>query len=153
MPDIENSRKAAEKGAEWLAVEQPKNSLKNSRNTRKTAVLTVFRVFPLFLRLFSAALPRATRHPFRLFSNQCRAFGTSVFGRGDCKAIAIPLLHRVSCSIVDYRCYTPTSFCKRGLSQSKTDLTRGVPQKSLDSEAYRAVAGVARNSILVAPCG
>ena len=37
MPDIENSRKTAEKGAEWVTVKQPKNSWKNSRNTRKTA--------------------------------------------------------------------------------------------------------------------
>ena len=28
-------------------------------------------------------------------------------------------------SIADYRCYTLTSFHKNGLSQSKTDLTRG----------------------------
>ena len=36
MRDIENSRKTAEKGAEWVMVKQPKNSRKNSRNTRKT---------------------------------------------------------------------------------------------------------------------
>ena len=36
-PDIENSRKTAEKGAEWVTVKQPKNSRKNSRNNRKTA--------------------------------------------------------------------------------------------------------------------
>ena len=35
MPDIENSRKTAEKGAERVTVKQPKNSRKNSRNTRK----------------------------------------------------------------------------------------------------------------------
>ena len=37
MLDIENSRETAEKGAEWVTVKQPKNSRKNSRNTRKTA--------------------------------------------------------------------------------------------------------------------
>ena len=59
MPDIENSRKTAEKGAEWVTIKQPKNSRKNSRNTRKTAVLTAFRcfsgvsaVFPAVFRLF-----------------------------------------------------------------------------------------------------
>ena len=40
-----------------------------------------------------------------------------------------------------------TSFCKNGLSQSKTDLTRGLSQEELASEAYRATSGVARNSI------
>ena len=54
MPDIENSRKTAENGAEWVTVKQPKNSRKNSR---------------LFFGCF-----------------QCRAFGTSVGGRGDCKS-------------------------------------------------------------------
>ena len=34
MPDIENSRETAEKGTEWVTVKQPKNSRKNSRNTR-----------------------------------------------------------------------------------------------------------------------
>ena len=52
MPDIENSRKTAEKGAEWATAKQPKNSQKNSRNTRK-AVFRVFRLFfPAVFRLF-----------------------------------------------------------------------------------------------------
>ena len=62
-------------------------------------------------------------------------------------SVAIPLSHCVSSGIADYRCYTPTSFLKNGLSQPKTDLTRGVSQKKLASEAYRAIGGVARNSI------
>ena len=33
--------------------------------------------------------------------------------------VAIPLSHCVSCGIADYRCYTPTSFRKRGLSPSR----------------------------------
>ena len=33
--------------------------------------------------------------------------------------VAITLLHCVFCGIADYRCYTPTSFRKSGLSQSK----------------------------------
>ena len=41
MPDNENSRKTAEKGAEWVTVKQPKNSRKNSRNTRKTVKTAV----------------------------------------------------------------------------------------------------------------
>ena len=52
MPDIEDSRKTAEKGAEWVTVKQPQNSRKNSRNTRKTAVLTVFQLFFGCLRHF-----------------------------------------------------------------------------------------------------
>ena len=39
--------------------------------------------------------------------------------------VAIPLSHCVSCGIADYRCYTPTSFRKNGLSQSKDRLQRG----------------------------
>ena len=56
MPDIENSRKTAKKGAEWVPVKQPKNSRKNSRNTRKTVETAVFpgvsAVFPAVFRLF-----------------------------------------------------------------------------------------------------
>ena len=61
MPDIENSRKTAKKGAKWVTVKQPTNSRENSRNTRKTAVLTVFRLFfgrfGCFSGCFSAVLP------------------------------------------------------------------------------------------------
>ena len=59
---------------------------------------------------------------------------------------AIPLSQCVSCGIADYRCYTP-DFHKTGMSQPKTDLTRGASQKKLASEAYRVIGGVARNSI------
>ena len=52
MPDIENSRKTAQKGAEWVTVNQPNDSRKNSRNTRKPAVLTVPAAFPAVFRLF-----------------------------------------------------------------------------------------------------
>ena len=61
--------------------------------------------------------------------------------------VAIPLSHCVSCGIADYRCYTPTSVRKSGLSQSKDRPSKGVSQKKLASEAYRAIGGVARNSI------
>ena len=61
MPDIENSRKTAEKGAEWVTVKQPKNSRKNNRNTRKTAEKQskqlFFGCFGCFSGCFSAALP------------------------------------------------------------------------------------------------
>ena len=60
MPDIENSRKTAERGAEWVTVKQPKNSRKNSRNTRKkqpknsqnSCFSGVSAVFPAVFRLF-----------------------------------------------------------------------------------------------------
>ena len=45
--------------------------------------------------------------------------------------VAIPLSHCVVCGIADYRCYTPTSFLKNGLSQSKTGLRGGYRRKSL----------------------
>ena len=62
--------------------------------------------------------------------------------------VAIPLSHCVSRGVADYRCYTPTSFLKNGLYRSpKTDLSRGISQKKLASEAYRAFGGVERNSI------
>ena len=59
----------------------------------------------------------------------------------------MPLSHCVSCGIADYRCHTPTSFRKNGLSQSKDRPNKGASQKELASEAYRAIGGVARNSI------
>ena len=55
--------------------------------------------------------------------------------------------HFVFCGIADYRCYTPTSVHKNGLSQSKDRPRRGASQKKLASEAYRATGGIARNSI------
>ena len=61
--------------------------------------------------------------------------------------VAIPLSHCDSYGIADYRCYTPTSFLKNGLSQSNDKPNKGVSQKKLASEAYRAIGGVARNSI------
>ena len=94
MPDIENSRKTAEKGAEWVTVNQPKNSRKNTRNTRKTPESSqnscfsgVSGVFPAVFRLFYRD-PLGTL--FGCFSAvfQCRAFGTSVGGRGDCNTFA-----------------------------------------------------------------
>ena len=39
--------------------------------------------------------------------------------------VAIPLSHCVSCGIADYRCYTPTSVCRNGLSQSKDRPNKG----------------------------
>ena len=62
--------------------------------------------------------------------------------------VAIPLSHCISCDIADYRCYTPTSLFKNGLSQPKgRPNKKGVSQSKLNSEAYRAIGGVARNSI------
>ena len=56
--------------------------------------------------------------------------------------VAQPLSHCVFCGIVDYRCYTPTSFRKNGLSQSKNS-PWVVSQQKLASEAYRTTRGVA----------
>ena len=39
--------------------------------------------------------------------------------------VAIPLSHCVSCGITDYRCYTPTSFLKYGISRSKDRANKG----------------------------
>ena len=61
--------------------------------------------------------------------------------------VAIPLSPCVSCGIADYRCYTPLLSLKMAYRNPKTDLSRGVSQKKLASEAYRAIEGVARNSI------
>ena len=61
--------------------------------------------------------------------------------------VAIPLSHCVSCGIADYPCYTPTSFRKNGLSQSKDRPNKGGIAEKLASEANRAIGGDARNSI------
>ena len=61
--------------------------------------------------------------------------------------VAIPLSHCVFFGIAEYRCYTPTSFRKDGLSQAKVRPNKWTSQKKLASEAYRAIGGVARNSI------
>ena len=39
--------------------------------------------------------------------------------------VAIPLSHCASCGIADCRCYTPTSFLKNGLPQSKDRPNKG----------------------------
>ena len=41
MPDIENNRKTAPKGAEWVPGKDPAKQLKNDRNIRKIVVLMV----------------------------------------------------------------------------------------------------------------
>ena len=64
MPDIEGSRKTAEKGAGWVTVKQPKNSRKNTRNTRKTVKTAVFRVFRVFFRLFFGCFTVTHTAPF-----------------------------------------------------------------------------------------
>ena len=56
--------------------------------------------------------------------------------------VAIPLSHCVSYGIADYSCYTPTSFRKNDLSRSKDRPNKGVAQKRLVPEAYRATGGV-----------
>ena len=61
--------------------------------------------------------------------------------------VAIPLSHCVSCGIADSRYYTPTSFRKPAYRSAKTGLGGGASKKKLASEAYRAIGGVARNSI------
>ena len=45
--------------------------------------------------------------------------------------VAILLSHCVSCGIADYRCHTPTSFCKMAYRSERTGLTRGYSRKSL----------------------
>ena len=57
---------------------------------------------------------------------------------------AIPMLHCVSCGIA---ATLPLLSLKIAYRSPKTGLTRGVSQKKLASEAYRAIGGVARNSI------
>ena len=57
------------------------------------------------------------------------------------------LMHCIVCGIADFCCYTPILSIKVAYRNPKTDLTRGVSQKKLASEAYRAIGGVARNSI------
>ena len=85
MPDTENSRKTAEKGAEWVPgnvpVKQPKNSWTNSQKQSKQLF---FGCFGCSSGCFWAALPWPTRHLFRLFfgCSQCRALD----GRRDCNS-------------------------------------------------------------------
>ena len=85
MPDVENSRKTAEKGCR---VGHGKTAEKQPENTRNTLKTDVFRVFRVFFRLFFGCFTVTHSAPFsavfRLF--QRRAFGTSVAGRGDCKS-------------------------------------------------------------------
>ena len=64
--------------------------------------------------------------------------------------VAIPPSHCVFCGIADYRCYTPTSFLKNGLSQSEDRPNKGGIAEKLTCEGYRATGGVARNSGFVA---
>ena len=56
------------------------------------------------------------------------------------KCIAILLSHCVSCGIAEYRYYTPTSFHRNGLSQSKDSPNKDCdrPRPTQDSRALRA---------------
>ena len=75
MPDIENSRKTAEKGAEWVAAngktaeKQPEKHPKHPKNTRKTVKTAVFRAFRLFFRLFFGCFSVTRSAPFSAVFN------------------------------------------------------------------------------------
>ena len=72
MPDIENSRKTAEKGAEWVTVKQAKNSRKKQPKHPKNSCFdcfsAVFRVFRLFFGCFTVTHSAPFSPVFRLFS-------------------------------------------------------------------------------------
>ena len=76
MPEIENSRKTAEKGAEWVTVKppkkQPEKQPKRPENSCFDCFSAVFRVFRLFFRLFFGGFTVTHSAPFsavfRLFS-------------------------------------------------------------------------------------
>ena len=77
----------AEKGAEWVALKQPKNSRRITETPEKPPVLIVFRVFRLFFQLFFGCFTVTHSAPFSaVFFGyfQRRAFSTSVDGRRDC---------------------------------------------------------------------
>ena len=83
MPDIENSRKTAEKGVEWVPVTVPlkqlKNGQKNSQNSQNSCFSGVSAVVPAVFRVTHSEPFSAV---FWLFSMS--ASGTSVDGHGDC---------------------------------------------------------------------
>ena len=85
MPDIENSRKNSRKGCRVghgkTAEKQPEKHPKHPKNSQNSCFSGVSGVFPAVFRLFYRD-PLGTL--FGCF--QCRAFGTSVGGRRDCKA-------------------------------------------------------------------
>ena len=93
MPDIENSRKTAETGAKWVAVNSRKTAGKTPETPEKRSKQLFFGCFGCLSGCFSAVLPSPTRHPFRLFFGcfQCRAFGSSVAGRRDCNTCQLRL--------------------------------------------------------------
>ena len=84
----------------------PRNENQNEGTSAQTALLRNRPFLPVINTLFTSALlfalvTRPKYPPYRKTD------------------VAIPLSHYVSCGITDYRCYTPTSFRKNGLSQSK----------------------------------
>ena len=72
-PDSENSRQAAEKGAEWVPGKVPEKQLNNIRNSQKNCVSRLF--FRLFFRCFTVTVrdPLAT-HSAPLLSYTGRPF-------------------------------------------------------------------------------
>ena len=81
-PDLENSRKTAEKGAEWAPGKVPGKQPEKAEK-QLFCMLRVF--FRLFFGCFPGTSPGPTRHLFRLFFGcfQGPAFGASVAGRAD----------------------------------------------------------------------
>ena len=58
MPDIENSRKTAEKGADWVTIKQAeKQPEKQLKHSKKQLFDCFFGCFGCFSGCFSAALP------------------------------------------------------------------------------------------------
>ena len=56
-PDLENSRKTAEKGAEWAPGKVPGKQPKNSRTGSQTAEKQLFCMLRMFFRLFFGCFP------------------------------------------------------------------------------------------------
>ena len=76
MPDIENSRKTAEKGCRVGHGETARKQPKHTKNSRFGCFSGVSAVFPAVFRL-------SHRDPLGTHFFGCRAFGTSVAGRRD----------------------------------------------------------------------
>ena len=143
MPDIENSRKTAEKGAEWVTVKQPKNSRENSRNTRKTVKTAVFRVFRLFSRLFFGCFTMTHSAPFsavfRLFSmsgiwHLCSWPQRSQFLRHVMRAI-LPV--RPKCS---HRCVSPKETPLKPVQSLKHTTKNSAEQTVMRTKWFKHIA-------------
>ena len=143
MPDIENSRKNSRKGCRVgrgkTAEKQPEKHPKHPKNSHFDCFSGVSGVFPAVFRLFYRD-PLGTLFGCFFGCFQCRAFGTSVAGRGDCNTVDLRRFWGASIEkVCRHSSYSEIS-CRRNVECGNVTPTKKRGVRNADPETRRQTA-------------